>query len=100
MITDAALRHKEYKLTGDDLEAGVKAGKLRFSLQYAHGNPYYKFVRSEIEAFVKEKQGGKHLERKKLQAELAKIETGLRSLKIQKTKLEKRRNELLAKLGK
>jgi len=49
---------------------------------------------------VKEKQGGKQLEKKKPEAELAKIETMLRSLKIQKTKLEKRKEELLATLGK
>jgi len=91
---------KEYGLTDDDLVRGTKSGKLRCRLQYAHGNPYYKFVRSEIEAFVKEKQGGSHLERKKLGTELAKITTELRSMKLRQSKLEKRRDELVSILGK
>ncbi len=41
-----------------------------------HGNPWFRLLRHEVEALVKEKSGQDHLHKKKLQKELADLEQG------------------------
>lgn len=89
---------KEYGLTYEELVEGVEAGKLHYQVAYAHGNPYYKVVRQEVEDFIADKHGVNHLKKMETSAQLKKVTTELRSLKRKIKKLEKEQKELEEKL--
>ena len=46
-----------------------------------HGNPWFRLLRHEVEALVKEKSGKDHLHKKKLQKELSDLNKEARKLK-------------------
>ena len=54
---DGTLSHKnackEFGIPIDKLFDALKAGKLQFKENYAHGNPYYRLLRSEVEVLPK-----------------------------------------------
>jgi 3'-phosphoadenosine 5'-phosphosulfate sulfotransferase len=85
---------KEYGITQDEIIDAIKAGKLQYRLSYAHGNPYYKLVRNEVESFAKNKYGDSHFEEQKRKAELKIVNTQLRKHRRQIKILEKRKIEL------
>ena len=62
-------------------------------------NPWFRLLRHEVEALVKDKSGPDHLHKKKLQKELADINKKARKLKARLTALERRRTELMNELG-
>jgi hypothetical protein len=66
----ATLSHKtackEFGLTEDEIFKAVRAGKLQYRENYAHGNPYLKLLRSEVESLALELRGVKGLEAQKL----------------------------------
>jgi len=80
---------KEYGLSQEEIIEGLKSGKLQYQVNYAHGNPYYKLLRQEVEQLITEKYGKHHLEKQRLLANLAKTTTEIRSLKRKVKKLEK-----------
>lgn len=49
----------------------MRAGKLQFQQNSMHGNPWFRLLRHEVEALVKENSGKDGLHRKKLEKELA-----------------------------
>ena len=59
----------------------MRAGKLQFREASMHGNPWFRLLRHEVEALVKEKSGQDHLQKKKLQKELADLNKEARKLK-------------------
>ncbi len=65
-----------------------------------HGNPWFRLLRHEVEALVKQKSGQDDLRRKKLEKELADIEKETRKLKARLKALDRRRAELMKELGK
>ncbi len=67
---------------------------MQYRLQYAHGNPYYKLIRSEVENYLKEKFGENHFKNQRLKTELSSVNTQLRKHKRQIKTLEKRKAEL------
>ena len=77
----------------------MRAGKLQYREASMHGNPWFRLLRHEVEALVKEKSGQGHLHRKKLEKELADINKETRKLKARLTALERRRSELAKELG-
>lgn len=85
---------KEYGLTQDDIADAANEGKLHWLIAYAHGNPYHKLVRKEIEALFRGKRGANHLKTSKLKTELAKVTTELQSLRRKIVVVEKRKTEL------
>lgn len=89
---------KEYGLTHEEIKEAAEAGKIRWQMAYAHGNPYNKLVRCDVEAVVREKHDRRFLEVKKLETELQQIDKKLRSITRQKRELEKRRVEIQAAL--
>jgi chromosome segregation ATPase len=91
---------KEFGLTQEEIIEAIQEGKLQYRQNYMHGNPYFRLLRDEVEALVNEKYGKNHLEKKKLETELAQVNKELRKLKSQITSLEKRKVELQEKLGK
>ncbi len=52
----ATLSHKnaakEFGLTEEEVIQGIKEGTLHYQIAHAHGNPYYRVVRAELEALV------------------------------------------------
>ncbi|RKZ46133.1 MAG: hypothetical protein DRR16_16485 [Candidatus Parabeggiatoa sp. nov. 3] len=97
-LSDKSAR-KEYGLTQEEIIDAIQAGKLQFRENHIHGNPYFRLLREEVEALVNDKYGKNHLDKKKLETELAQINKELRKLKSQITSLEKRKVELQESLG-
>lgn len=90
---------KEYGLTQEEIYAAVRAGKLQYREASAHGNPYLRLLRSEVESHFKQTRGEVALAQQKLQTELKSFQTQIRSCKIKLKKLENRRDELQAELA-
>ena len=89
---------KEFGLTQEEIIEGIEDGKLHYRINYVFGNPYFKLVRSEVEALVDEKYGSDYLRKKKIKKELAQTNKELKGLKAQVASLEQRKAELLASL--
>ena len=85
----------EFGLTQEEIIEAITSGELRYRENYIHGNPYFRLVRSEVEAFVDVKYGGNYLQKKKLEKELSVVNKALRKLKTNQVSLEKRKVELL-----
>ncbi len=77
----------------------MMSGKLQFREASMHGNPWFRLLRHEVEALVKEKSGQDHLHKKKLQKELADLKKEARKLETRLAALERRRAELTKDLG-
>jgi hypothetical protein len=97
-LSDKSAR-QEFGLTQQEIYAAMRAGKLQFREANMHGNPWFRLLRHEVEALVKQKSGQGHLHRKKLEKELADINKESRKLKTRLTVLERRRAELMKELG-
>jgi hypothetical protein len=89
---------KEFGLSQDEIYAAIKAGKLQYRVASMHGNPWFRLLRREVEALVKERHGADHLKTQRAKAELAGIERELRQLKKRVAGLEARRTALRAEL--
>jgi hypothetical protein len=53
-LSDKSAR-KEFGLTQEEILEAINDGKLQYRTNIIFGNPYFKLVRSEVEAFVDEK---------------------------------------------
>ncbi len=97
-LSDKSAR-KEYGLTQEEIIAAIRSGKLQYRVSNMYGNPWFRLLRHEVEALVKEKSGQDHLHRKKLEKELADIKKETRKLKARMKVLERRRVEVEKELG-
>ncbi len=93
-LSDKSAR-QEFGLTQQEIVAAIRADKLQFRENNMHGNPWFRLLRHEVEALVTEKGGQDHLHKKKLQKELADINTEARKLKTRLKAIERRRAELM-----
>jgi hypothetical protein len=95
----ATLSHKnacrEFGLTEDEIFEAVRSGKLQHRQNYAHGNPYLKLLRGEVEALALELRGVKDVEAKRIKHELQKVDTEINSLRRKLVSLERRKIDLL-----
>ena len=96
-LSDKSAR-QEFGLTQQEIYAAIRAGKLQYREASMHGNPWFRLLRHEVEALVREKSGQDHLEKKKLQKELADINKETRKLTTRLKALERRRAELMKEL--
>ena len=96
-LSDKTAR-KEFDLTQQEIVAAIQAGKLQFRDNHIHGNPYLRLLRHEIEALVQNTSGEDYLREKKLQKELADLNTEGRKLKTRLKAIERRRVELMEEL--
>ncbi|MEA3488339.1 MAG: hypothetical protein U9R10_03695 [Euryarchaeota archaeon] len=96
-LSDKSAR-KEFGVTQDEIIDGINDGKLQYRVNYVYDNPYYKLIRSEVEAFVADKYGDNYLTKKRNKNELAQINKELKKLKAQVVALEQRKIEVLASL--
>ncbi len=86
---------KEFGLTEDEIIDAMKAGKLQYRKNYAHGNPYFRVLRKEVEALTKELHGNKAVEEQEVKFKLQQINREINSLKRKLSSLEKQKVELL-----
>src|SRR5208282_2763443 len=97
-LSDKSAR-QEFGLTQQEIFAAMRAGKLQYREASMHGNPWFRLLRHEVEALVKEKSGQGGLRRKKLEKELADLNKEARKLKTRLAAVERRRAELMKELG-
>lgn len=96
-MSDKSAR-QEFGLTQQEIIAAIRAGKLQFRESNMHGNPWYRLLRHEVEALVREKSGPDHLHKKKLQKELADLKSEAKKLTTRLKAIERRRAELMKEL--
>lgn len=57
----ATLSHKnaakEFGLTEEEIVRAIKEGTIHYQIAHAHGNPYYRVVREEVESLVRKLYG-------------------------------------------
>src|SRR5437660_9107360 len=78
-MSDKSAR-QEFGLTQDEIIAAIRAGKLQFRESNMHGNPWFRLLRHEVESLVQDKCGLDHLNKTKLQTELANLNREARKL--------------------
>ena len=95
----ATLSHKnackEFGLTENEVIAAMKAGKLQYLVNYAHGNPYYKLLRLEVEQLALELRGAKGIEDQEIKYKVQQINKEINSHKRKLASLEKQKIELI-----
>lgn len=96
-MSDKSAR-KEFGLSQQEIIAAMRAGKLQFRESNMHGNPWFRLLRHEVESLVRDKNGLDHLTKKKLEKELADLNTEARMLTTRLKAIERRRIELMKKL--
>ena len=96
-LSDKSAR-QEFGLTQQEVYEAMRAGKLQFQQNNMHGNPWFRLLRHEVEALVREKGGQDHLRKKKLQKELTDLNKEARKIKTRLKAIERRRAELMEEL--
>ena len=95
----ATLSHKnackEYGLTEEEVIEAMKEGKLQYRQNYAHGNPYFRLLRVEVESLAQELHGAKGVEEQEVKYKMQKITKEINSLKRRLASLEKQKIELI-----
>ena len=95
----ATLSHKkackEFGLTEDEVIKAIKQGKLQYRQNYAHGNPYFRLLRSEVKSLAQELHGIKGVEEQEAKFKLQTINREINSLKRKLASLEKQKIELI-----
>ena len=86
---------KEFGLTEDEVIEAIKAGKLQYRQNYAHGNPYFRLLRIEVKSLAPELHGTKGIEEQEVKHKLQKINQEINSLKRKLASLEKQKIELI-----
>jgi len=94
-LSDTTAR-KEYGLTQAEIIHGIRADQLHCREGSAHGNPFLRLLRREVEALVEVKHGAAYLKAQNVSAEVQKINKDLKKLKTQIVALEARKSQLLA----
>ncbi len=92
-LTDATA-NKEYGVSREFIIQGIRASKLEVRETSMWGNPSLRILRSQLERYIIEQLGEKHLMEIKNRAELRKIKTQIASLKRKLTALQARKAEL------
>lgn len=87
---------KEFGLTDDEILEAVRKGRLQWREGSAHGNPYLRLLRREVEAMVRRRHGDAYMKDRKARSELARIDRELRRLRSRISDLEKRKAQLSA----
>ena len=97
-LSDKSAR-KEFGLTQEEIIDAIRNGKFQYRQNYMHGNPYFRLIRSEVEAFVTAKYGNNYLKNKKLKNELAQVNKELKRIKAEIERLEQRKVRLLEEIS-
>ncbi len=90
---------KEYKISRDFVFQGINAGKLEFREGSVWGNPFFRILRSQLEAYIVEEFGQEYLAEVKGKTELRTVKKEITALKKKLKELEGRKAELEALLN-
>jgi hypothetical protein len=85
---------KEFGVSRDFIEKGIRAGKLECREGSIWGNPYIKVLRSQLELYIAEQYGSDRLSDGKNQTELRGIKKEMMALKKRLNELQARKAEL------
>ena len=95
----ATLSHKkackEFGITENEVFEAMKQCKLQYRQNYAHGNPYFRLLRSEVKSLAQELRGTKGVEEQEVNFKLQTINREINSLKRKLKSLEKQKLELI-----
>lgn len=86
---------KEFGLSEEQLISAIKQERLQYQVRYAHGNPYYKLLRAEVDVLALEMRGPGFLERQSIDFELQKVTREINSHKRKLAALEKEKARLV-----
>jgi hypothetical protein len=86
---------KEFELTEDEVFSAMKLGKLQYRQHSAHGNPYFKLLRVEVESLAIDLHGSEGVKELEIKHKLQTINTEINSLKRKLASLEKQKIELI-----
>ena len=88
---------KDYGIDREFILKGIRAGKLEFQERSIYGNPYVVILRRQLEQYIAEEMGSKHLSgiinQKKirmLKEEISETKHKLQSLELELAALEKK----------
>src|SRR5713101_8014532 len=90
---------KEYGVTRDFIVEGIRAGKLEYREGSIWGNPYLRVLRSQLERYIAQRRGSKHLADRKSRTELRKINKEIAQRKKELTALQARKAEIEGAIG-
>ena len=96
-LSDKSARN-EYGLTQEEIFEAIRTGKLQFRESNMHGNPWYRLLRKEVESLVQSKSGQNQLQRKKLEKEIADLNSEARRIATRLKAIERRKAELKKRL--
>ena len=96
-MSDKSAR-QEFGLIQSEVIAAIRTGKLQDRESSAHGNPWFRLLRHEVESLVQEKGGLDQLQKKKLQNELSDLNKEARKISTRMKAIERRRAELMKEL--
>ena len=91
--------HKEYGVSREFIVKGIRAGKLEYREGSIWGNPYLRLVRSQLEQYIVEQLGSKHLVARKTQVELQRINKEIADLEKKLATLQARKAGIEAAIG-
>ncbi|WP_320041925.1 hypothetical protein [uncultured Desulfobacter sp.] len=89
---------KEFGLEEQEIIDAMKAGKLQYKENYAHGNPYFRLLRREVRALAIDLRGESYLEKQETEFKIKKITKEINSCKRKLKALEKEKGVLIDKL--
>ena len=87
---------KEYGVSLDFIESGIRSGQLEYREGAVWGNPFLRILRSQLERYVNEQLGSNYLESRKTQTELRKVKTEMASSNKKLSALQARKAEIEA----
>jgi hypothetical protein len=90
---------QEFGLAQDEIAGAIRAGRLQCRLSSAHGNPWLRLLRREVEDLARARHGDRHVREQQARAELARVDRELKRLRVQLAALEERRSELISRLA-
>ena len=81
-------------MSRDFIVKGIRAGKLEYREGSIWGNPYLRILRSQLDKYIAEKLGSRHLASSKTQTELRKVNKEIAALKKKVAALQARKSEI------
>jgi hypothetical protein len=85
---------KEYGVSYELIVNGIRAGKIEYREGAAHGNPFLRLLRRQLETYVAAELGAEYLAGRKRRTELKAIDKESTELRKRLAALEARRAEL------